>query len=124
MNDLQYAIWEILFWNHRGKDNPLTLEALMIQLLEDKLIKKIDKNQERRVREAIAGLKKVCSAGEGYYHVREFGHPEDVEEACNYIHRTYVQPLLDKIARKKKAFPQYFPKKEDEPKNEQMRLPV
>ena len=124
MNDLQYAIWEILFWNHRGKDNPMTLEALMIQLLEDKLIKKIGKNSERRVREAIAGLKKVCNAGEGYYLVREFGHPEDVEEACRYTYRTYVQPLLDKIARKKKAFPQYFPKKEDEPKDEQMRLPV
>jgi len=98
---------------HLGCEKPILLDDLMLYLLRIRAIEEINESSERTVRKAIAANLRICNAGNGYYLARLRGHKEDVEQANKYTWRTYVVPLESKMAQKKKAFPQYYPRFDD-----------
>lgn len=110
---LSQAILDLIKNNYLGIENPISLEALLKWLHDRRYINITDeksrRNADRRVRQIISIHQKICNAGEGYYWGRSKGHKEDVEEAIQYIERTYKYPINHKIEEKKKAFRQYYP---------------
>jgi len=83
------------------------MEALLIYLLEEKLIEKIDKNTNRWVREIIGKEPKICSCKDGYFWGE---NKEDVQHSINYLLFTYLVSVGRKIKKKKDAYPEFYGK--------------
>jgi len=109
--NLSFAIVNKLQREHLGKDYPIKLDPLLLYLEGIGAIKdRFDKDEQRKVRAVIAEYPEICNAGQGYYWARGKGHKEDIDATLDYLDRTYIAPIAIKKAKKKVAFPQYYPR--------------
>jgi len=103
----------------------ITRKELLEYLYDRKILIKGSEEEnddnDRTIRRILAQHPQICTAGNGYYWARKYGHPEDVQAALDFIQRTYVAPLEAKIRKTKLAFPGYYPE-EQQRDPDQMKL--